>query len=131
MPQYVLPVLRGHVNHRLTVGADHGMSGKVAHIGEQAAPLRSEQVNQVQTFGARLEQRGLRRQKMNVRIGRNPAARAEVGDPRHLCAEFGAFRATDTQLGRRAGGRSLPWRQLRHVQGQLRNRPERDVRLFR
>ena len=68
----VLPVLLSDVDEVASVTGDARRAREVLRVGEQAAPLRLEQVDHVQVLGLRLAVRAVRRQKVDVRVPAEP-----------------------------------------------------------
>ena len=60
MAEQVLAVLLRGVDDRLAVGRDVGRAGELLGVGEQVAPLRLQQVDDVQVLALRLGVAALR-----------------------------------------------------------------------
>ena len=73
MAEQVLAVLRADPDQRVVAADARQVAGQVAHVGEEIAPLRGQQVDQVDALGLRLQPGGLRRDEVDVRVGRDPA----------------------------------------------------------
>ena len=54
--------------------AEGAAAVEIGHVAEHLAPLAGKQVDDVDALRRALEQRGLRAEEVDVRIGRDPAA---------------------------------------------------------
>ena len=78
VPHEVLPVLLPDVDDVVALTRDAGGPREVLRIREQAAPLRLEQVHDVQVLALGLAVRALGRQEVDVRVAAVPALRVQV-----------------------------------------------------
>ena len=68
----MLPIFGANPNYRIIAAHTRLIAGEVANICKQIAPLRREQIDEVESFSLRFQPCGLRRKKMDVRIGSHP-----------------------------------------------------------
>src|SRR5262245_61083788 len=78
MTKHVLTVLLRGVDDRVTVSADAWCSGELFGTREELAPLGCQQIDDTQTFAARLQMGSLRGQEVHVRVARYPALPSEI-----------------------------------------------------
>jgi len=78
MAQHVLAVLRADDDGVPPVGIGLGAPREVRHVREGIAELRGQEVDEGHVLRGRLEQRRRRREEMDVRIRRSPAAPAKI-----------------------------------------------------
>ena len=79
MAHEVLPVLLGDVHDVVAVPRHAGVAGEVLRVREQAAPLRLEQIDDVQVLALRLGMGALRREEVDVGVSAVPALGLHVG----------------------------------------------------
>ena len=78
MTQNVLAVFRSRPDDRFTVTGGKRPLEEIAHIAEEVAPLRCQQVNQIQPFGLAFEDCRRRGEKVHVRVRACPALRPKI-----------------------------------------------------
>ena len=79
--EHVLAVLGPDHDERATRRVGHRSPLEIRDIREQVAPLRRQQVDEIDVLGGRLEQRRRWREEVNVAVGGDPAPAVEVDRP--------------------------------------------------
>ena len=79
MAHEVLAVFLGGVDDAVAGAGDARLAGEVLGVGEEAAPLGLEQVDDVQVLALRLGVGALRAQEVNVGVAAVPALPVHVG----------------------------------------------------
>ena len=77
VPQHVLAIFLRAVDDGVAA-VRHRCPERVLGVGEEMAPLRLQQVDDVQVFALRLAVRAVRAEKMDVRVAAEPALRVHV-----------------------------------------------------
>ena len=79
--EQVLAILLRGVDNRAAVARNGGTSDKLLGVREQMAPLREQEVDDVEILAPRLGVAALGREEMDVRVAAEPALGVQVGPP--------------------------------------------------